>query len=300
MQRSLLVVGVVVLAAAGLACGGAGDAPSVSGGPPAAPIAGTIVSAAPSATEMLFALGAGDRVVGVTDYCLHPAAAQALPRIGGFMTPSLERIFARRPAAVVYFPSIVRDPAAFAAGLRHAGIAPVGVEIGNVAAVRAAVSQLAAAFGVAERAAAVVARLDAELAAARAEFAGRPRRRVLVALSEELDQCYVAGAGTFVDELLEAAGAENAAGGQSGYYVISPESLLAGDPDVVIDASRVHADPRDAGERARAAWGRLTALRAVREGRVRACADDAAIQPGLRLAQGVRTLGRLIHGEPPR
>src|ERR1043165_1036300 len=60
-----------------------------------------IVSLAPSITEMLFALGFGDRLVGVTTYCDYPAEARQLPKIGGFMSPSIEAIVAKRPDLVI-------------------------------------------------------------------------------------------------------------------------------------------------------------------------------------------------------
>src|SRR5262249_56294031 len=77
-----------------------------------------IISVAPSITEMLFALGLGDQVVGVTTYCKYPEAAKAKPKIGGYTTPSLERILALRPDQVI----MMKNRPDVAGKLRRAGI----------------------------------------------------------------------------------------------------------------------------------------------------------------------------------
>jgi iron complex transport system substrate-binding protein len=250
---------------------------------------------APSATEVLFALGAGDAVVGVTDYCRRPPEAAARARIGGYMTPSLERVLGLAPDLVCYFPSVLQDPTGFAGGLAAAGVPGLPLAMGDIAQVYDAVGQLGSRVGRVAEAEALVARLRAALAKARAESAGRPVRRALVAVDGDPKQCFVAGGGTFVAELLALAGGENVAAARPGYYVISAEALLAADPDVIIDASRVHEDPAAAATATSAAWEPLGHLRAVRSGRVHALADDAAIQPGLRLADGVQALARCLH-----
>src|SRR5438552_18748807 len=90
-----------------------------------------IVSVAPAITEMLFALGAGDLVVGVTTYCNYPEAAKAKPKIGGYTTPSLEAILALRPDEVI----TMKNRPDVAQKLRQTGIEVVELQPENLAGV---------------------------------------------------------------------------------------------------------------------------------------------------------------------
>ncbi len=272
--------------------------PGVRG--PAAP--GRVVSCAPGATEILFALGAGARVVGVTDFCASPPEVARKERIGGYATPSLEKVLSLRPDLVVLVPSIVREAASFEARLREAGIRVLGLRLGGIAEVGAAARAVAAALGEPESGERLASRISADAAAARAEFAGRPRRRVLVAFSHDPGNLFVAGRGTFVAEMLEAAGGENIATGAEGYFVMGLETLLAADPDVIVDAAGPMEDPEAARRGAEATWrtGALASLRAVREGRLRVTTESAVVVPGPRIAEGIRALGGSIHAEAGR
>ncbi|MCI0341018.1 MAG: helical backbone metal receptor [Planctomycetales bacterium] len=273
--------------------------PSSPGGP--VPPPARVVSCAPSATELLFALGAGGRVVGVTDFCASPPEVATKERIGGYSTPSLEKVLSLRPDLVVLVPSIVQEAEAFQARLAEAGVRVLPLRLGGIPEVSAAARAIALALGDPAGGERVAARIAADVAAARTESAGLPRRRVLVAFSHDPGNLFVAGRGTFVAEMLEAAGGENVATGAAGYFVMGLESLLAADPDVVVDAAGPMEDPEAARRGAEATWrtGALASLRAVREGRLRVTTESAVIVPGPRLAEGIRALGRLIH-EPVR
>lgn len=291
MKRFWTSVCLTIASLAGFACNGKDQGPSI----PVGAVPQRIVSIAPSATEILFAIGAGDRVVGRTDWCVRPSAATRLPSVGGYATPSLEAVLALEPDCVVYVPSIVRDAPAFAAALQAAGARVVPVDMAGVASAVATITALGDAVGVPERAAGLATRLRAELAELRTAGTRRVRPRVLVTLSHEPHALFVAGQGTFIAELLELAGAVNAVS-DPGYFAISAEALLAAAPEVIIDAAGPMEDRAAAAKASTALWARFAQLPAVADGRLHLVTDASIIVPGVRMPDAVRVLAGYIHG----
>jgi iron complex transport system substrate-binding protein len=291
MKRFWTTLCLAIAAVATLSCNGKAQRPAVApAGPPQ-----RIVSVAPSATEILFAIGAGDRVVGRTDWCVRPKAAQPLPSIGGYSTPSLEAVLALQPDCVVYVPSIVRDAPAFAQAMEAAGARVVPVEMAGIESAIATITELGKATGAEQHAGALAAQLRRDLAEATAAFTGKGAPRVLVTLSHEPHALFVAGRGTFIAELLELTGARNAAQAD-GYFAISAEALLAAAPDVIIDAAGPMENPVRAAAASKRLWARFADLPAVKAKRVHLITDAAVIVPGPRMADAVRLFGSLVHG----
>ncbi len=260
---------------------------------------GRIVSTAPSITEMLFALGLGDRVVGVTTFCRYPPEAARKPKIGDYLRPNLELIVAARPDLVI----VERT------GVRRGGLPPgarrPGLEVddGALAGIYDSIERIGRAAGVPERAAALNARLRAELEALARRTAGRPRPRTLIVLGRtpgRLEGIVAAGRGSYLDELIGLAGGRNIfADTVSAYGKVPLEAVLARDPEVIVDLGEM-ADPESFDERRRRAvvalWRRQPALSAVRSGRVYAAASAAFLVPGPRVAEAARALAEMIHG----
>jgi iron complex transport system substrate-binding protein len=279
---------------------GWGCAPRAPDGPePASAPPQRVVSLAPSLTETLFALGLGERVVGVTRYCAHPPEVRRLPQVGGHLDPSYEAIVALEPDLVVLIPS------SEASGrlLSDLGVPVLEVDQHDVAAVLASVSVLAEACGVPERGAALRSAMEARLAAVAAAVAGRPRPRTVVVVSHEIGagavrSVWAAGPDTFYDGVLELAGGVNAvAEGLVQYPELSREGLAALDPEVVID---VVAGVEERGldlDSIRAGWGALAELRAVRGGRVRVLVGEMMVVPGPRLPEMVAAVAGALHPE---
>src|SRR5580658_5329321 len=139
-----------------------------------------IVSTFPSITETLFALGAGDRVVGVSDYCRYPAAALSLPKVGSYTKPDPERIALLRPDLVF----IQKSAANLADRLDALGIRHVEVKIGSLAEVYSMIRDIGRAAGLPERAEELNDNIRSRLHAFRTEAAGRPRPRVLIVVGK--------------------------------------------------------------------------------------------------------------------
>jgi iron complex transport system substrate-binding protein len=253
----------------------------------AAPVGASsrIVSLAPSTTEILFALGAGGRVVGVSRFCDYPAAAARLPRVGGFNDPSLEAVLALRPTLVTG----ARGPGNRGAVDRLSAqqIETYFPEDHSLADVRAAIRGLGARTAHATDADALVAGIDRHLLAIRAALAGRPRPRVLLVFGRR--PLSVAGPQTFADEMLRAAGGDNVVVSGPAYPTLGIERVLELAPDVILEAGMV------AGVDGDFDWARYPSIPAVRDGRVRRFEDDRVLRPGPRVADGVAVLARLLH-----
>jgi iron complex transport system substrate-binding protein len=233
---------------------------------------------------MAIELGAREQLVGVDDFSARqePAAA-GLPRVGGLYDPSLEAVVALRPDLVVLVPSA--EQRGFQEQLAALGIARFVTDPVSYDDVLATLDALGAQLGRAAEAEAVVARLRAARAHAQAESAGREPVRALLVLQR--DPLFVAGGGTFVDDMLRASGAQNLAAELPGRWPrASREWLLAVRPALVIDATD---EPEPAGE----FWARWPSLHA----RIVSLPAGAVTLPGPRLDRALALLARALRGD---
>ena len=193
-----------------------------------------IISLAPIVTETLFAVGAGGRVVGVTRFCDRPAAAQALPKVGGYTDPQLEAMLALRPDLVIAMPSFGQRTVLDA--LRSRGV-PVLVGFGDTFdEMRDLLRAIGRAVDAGPQGEALTVKLDAQLArvAARAKTAATHPRTVIVVSTSPL---VVAGPGTFANEAIPIAGGTSiVALTAPAWPVWSLETLAASKPNVVVTA----------------------------------------------------------------
>jgi len=162
-----------------------------------------IVSLAPNMTETVYALGAQDRLVGVTTYCDYPPAAAAKEKVGGPLSPSLEQIVALRPDVVLAAKTANRRETLEA--LERLGIAVYGTNPKSVEEVLDSTRRVADAIGAREQGEALVAQLRARLAALKQRLSGRPERRVLFVVWH--DPLISVGRNTFLADALRWAGA---------------------------------------------------------------------------------------------
>lgn len=243
-----------------------------------------IVTLTPSATEIVAALGATGRLVGVDEYSTFPPEVNGLPRVGSFLQPSFEHIVRLRPDLVV-----ADDVHAGAASaLRGAGIDVLLTPMHSLPDLRRAFTVIGERTGLERPAAAAVAALDDAVAAARARKRGAGVR-VLIVIDREaggLGNMIAASSGSWLDELVAITGAQNVlAGTVARYPKVSPEELLRARPDVILDVSYA-ASP----ERAAAEWARLPELPAVVHGRVRVLKDPFLLGPSPRVAEALAAL----------
>jgi len=257
-----------------------------------------IVSLAPNITEMLYALGLGERVAGVTIFCDWPPEVAARPKVGGMVNPSLETIVAL--GADLVFATADGNRPEDVNRLAALGVATYTIDTRSVDDVLRSLVTIGELTGRADRARELVAALDRRREAVRARVSGREPVSVFAAIDRA--PLISAGAGTFVGELLTLAGGRNIAGASPiKYPVFSFEQLLADDPAVILDAS----DPlplstEELQERWRALPG-AGALRAMRTGRMVSVGQGSFFRPGPRIVDSLERLAALLHpAEPAR
>ena len=251
-----------------------------------------IVSMAPNITEILFALGLGDRVVGVTRFCDYPPAALAIPKIGGLIDPNIEVIESLRPDLVIAFRG---NPLRMVERIRKLGLPVFVLDIGSGL---DAIDPLIAKIGLVTRrgaeARALGSSLRARIAAVATAFEGVPSKpRVLVLLFSQ--GLWTAGGGSYVSDLVARAGAVNIAAGVPQKWILwSPEKIIRGDPDAVFILTQTGADFAAARDRL-TREAHLGGLEAVKRGRVYRLDESSASRFGPRLADVLEVMAHDLH-----
>jgi iron complex transport system substrate-binding protein len=249
-----------------------------------------IVSLVPSVTEDLYAIGAQEALVGVTDFCDYPPQARSKTRVGDMLAPNLETVVGLKPDLVVATRS--GNAKETFDQLRRLGIPVYLVDPVSVADVLRLIAGLGDLTGRRDGAAAVSAALERRLAAVRERVEGRPRPRVLYVLWPE--PLIVPGRGSLVSELIALAGGLSVTADQGpGYPRMSLEAAVGRAPEVIILAR--HGGP--AGPAALPQWQRLESLPAIKGGRLYAVDGNLLHRYGPRVAEGLESIARLLHPE---
>ena len=256
-----------------------------AGDPLPAPAArARIVSLIPATTEILFALGAGDRVVGRTHWDGWPPEVHQVPDLGDGIRPSIETVIGARPDLVILYASGDNRDAARA--LRSAGIDVISLRIDSIAEFERAALLLGDAVGESARARTVVDSVRATLTRVRNATSGRPRPTIFMLAWET--PLMTIGSGSFLSELVEIAGGQNVFGDLEGPSPqVSFEEVLRRDPQYILGR------PETAGNLA--AKQRWRGLPAVREGRVLVMDTALVGRPGVRLGEAAVSIARLLH-----
>jgi iron complex transport system substrate-binding protein len=258
----------------------------------AQPGARRIVSIIPATTEMLFAMGVGDRLVAVGSYDRFPPEVEKLPRVGALLDPDVERIIALRPDLVILYgtQSDLRTQ------LDRARIPAFPYVHRGLPDITETIRALGARVGVPDAANALAAKLERELTAIRTKVANRPRPRTMLVFGRErgtLRGLDVSGGVGFLHDMLEAAGGTDLFGDIKQQAVqVSTEMLLARAPEVIIELQYA----RDAATRDdMAAWNALPSVPAVRNRRVYVLRGEDLVVPGPRVATATERLARTLH-----
>jgi iron complex transport system substrate-binding protein len=253
-----------------------------------------IVTLTPAATETLFALGVGDRLVGkAQDILLYPPRAAGVPDVekfdGSAIVVDVERIVADKADLVIAGGNFGTPPDAVDK-LRSLGVPVVVVYAPSVEGVYTDIELLGAAVGRPTAAAAMVATMRNAFDEVAAAVAGAPTPRVYYEL-DATDAFYAPSDQSFLAEMITDAGGDPITTGSPDKYAISAERLLAADPEVILLADT--ASGVTAGDVvARPGWGTMTA---VKEGDIRPIDDTTISRPGPRLFLGLELLASTIH-----
>lgn len=247
-----------------------------------------IVSLVPGVTEMLFAIGAADRLVGRTDFCDYPPAARAKPSVGGMVAPSLELLVSLKPDLVIVTSSGNSDDTRMQ--LERLRLPVYLVDPHGLSDVFRTMERLGDLTDRRARAGALVAGLEGRVRAVATRVAARPRPRVLYVVWPE--PLIVPGRGAAVTELIALAGGDSVtAEGPEGYPRYSVEAAVAGAPDVIVLARH----GAGVAPYAREKWERFAGLPAIRAGRLHAVDGDLFHRFGPRVVDALEILARLLH-----
>ena len=251
-----------------------------------------IVSLAPSVTELLFSIGAGDQVVGIDNYSDQPAGlVESIPKVGSDYEPSLETIVRMEPDVV--FTSMSANRRETVESLDRMGVPVFVTDTRTLRDLDLTLRNLGAVTGHLKRAEDQISSLAIGFDRVRRRVRGHQKPRVLVVIWD--DPLYVAGSATFTDDLIEMAGGTNVAADAVGFAKYPLERVLHAAADVIVLPS--HAPKA---EKARETyWSRWSGLPAVKDKRVYVVEDALIIRPGPRLVQGAELLAGLINPERP-
>jgi len=245
-----------------------------------------IVSLAPSNTEILFALGLGDKVVGVTDWCNYPPEALDKEKVGGYVTPDIEKIVALNPdlILVAYGTPMEVINTMVGLGLTVFGIKTTDLDdvLNDIKTVGEITDkEVEAQVLTSEMAVGIKAVTDQT-----EELEQRPKVFYIVGHEPSL---WTAGSGTFIHELIEKGGGVNTCQNITGYSEISIEYVLARDPEIIITSEYSYDWALNATE--------LASTNASQTGRIYTLDDNLVQRPGPRLVEGLEWFACFIHPE---
>ncbi|HBT46273.1 MAG TPA: cobalamin-binding protein [Peptococcaceae bacterium] len=250
-----------------------------------------LVSLSPGNTEILFALGLGDKVVGVDDYSDYPPEAVEVPKVGGFSNPNVEKIMALEPDLVLatnMHEQAVRR-------LEEVGIPVAVVSPKSVEGVLGSIGWISKAAAAEEEAADLVDHLKERIQKVRSAVEGiPPEERPWVYYEVYYDPIMTAGPRTFIGQLIELAGGRNIAyDAQTDYPEFSAEAIIERNPEVIIFPQWHGSESLTVEQvKSRPGWQQV---RAVKNDRVFGVDADIMSRPGPRVVEALELLARLIH-----
>jgi iron complex transport system substrate-binding protein len=248
---------------------------------------------------MLFAIGAGKEVVGVSSFDHFPPQVEKIQRVGALLDPDLERILSLKPDLVIVYNSQTD----LRAQLDRATIPTFVYKHAGLADVTATMQELGNRVGRDTEAATAATRIQAAIDDTRRRVAGRTKPRVVLVFGREagaLRGIYASGGVGFLNDMLDAAGGVNAfADVKRESLQATTELILARRPDVIIElrGSAATAEDRRAMRRD---WNVLQSVPAVQNDRVYLIADQRVVVPGPRVAEGTRLLAATLHPDAMR
>jgi iron complex transport system substrate-binding protein len=242
-----------------------------------------IVSLAPSVTETLFALGLGDRVIGVTSYCDYPPEAAHKEKVGDTQRPSIEKIIALGADLVIA--STASQLEQFVKNLDQLGIPVYVSNPRDLEGVIESIARIGEVTGASEAARALAGKLRDRLSDVESRLAGRARPRVFLILSSE--PLITTGGKSFFNDLITRAGGLSISADQNvDYPLYSMETAVAEKPEVIFLQSGDDRLP-----------DRLKQTPASQAGRVFHISDDLLLRPGPRIMDGLEQMAAAIHPE---
>ena len=252
-----------------------------------------IVSVVPAVTEMLYAIGAGDRVVGVSSYDRYPPEVERVTKVGALLDPDVERILSLRPDLV----AVYRSQTDLLTQLARARISPFVYAHTGLDDITDTIRQLGDRIGSSGRAGALASDIERRIAAVRTRTAGTTRPRTLIVMGRDafsLRGIYASGGVGFIHDMVTAAGGENVFADAPRQAVqATSELVIARRPDVILE---LRAEPLDRAteEREIRTWSAVASVPAVKQRRIHIIGDARTVIPGPRVAEGLELIAAAL------
>jgi len=252
-----------------------------------------IISFGPSITEILFALGLEDKVVGVGDYSDYPEAAQLKPKIGNAFSPSLEKIVELDPDLVFTVKQEQLNMELDALGIKFIVLDPEDID-----GILEDIELVGEITGTKKRAGELIKDMQDSISQVLAQVKDAAKARVFFIVdATDLTLPWTAGTGSFIDALITMAGGENIAAQTPGAWVqFSLEQIVGSAPDIIIIQTMPGGIPTVSKEalEQHPVWGEMAA---VKQGQTRFIDGDLISRPGPRIVQGLEEMVKIIHPE---
>jgi len=253
-----------------------------------------IVSLAPNLTEILFALELDEKIVGVSNNSDYPAAAANKKKVGSFWRPNIETIIAAKPDLVVTLQTRTGQQKSVSDSLRRLGFKVLTLKIEKIEELFTAIREIGKATDCQQLSGEVVKNISNKLNLVQSKVS--PANKVRVLWVVQVEPLRVAGRNTFINELIELAGGENAIGRTvSQYPQIGTEELLACGAETIIQSAMGKSNISEQQKAAERFWSRRLTLPAVKNNRIYVIEADTALRLGPRLPEGAETVARCLH-----
>jgi iron complex transport system substrate-binding protein len=251
-----------------------------------------IVSLAPNITEILYELGLSDRIIAVSNDCDWPLEALDKKKMGSFWQPNLEAVIACKPDLVITL--WFEQQNNVAESLKRLGYRVLTLRLEKIEELGPAIKKIGEFTGYDNEAEQLISNINGQLEQAKQKFSTSNKPRVLWVVQPE--PLRVASGDTFITELLELAGAQNAITSTSIQYPgLSTEELLTCRADVIIQAAMNKETLERQKQEAIKFWSKYTNLPAVRNNRIYVIDADTILRLGPRIGQGLEQIGQIIH-----
>lgn len=253
-----------------------------------------IVSLSPTNTELLFALGLEDKVVGDTDYCNYPAEAVNKTKVGGITNVNVEQVAVLNPD-VVFATSLTKNETADK--LQSMGYPVFVNDPRNLSDIQRSIKNMGVVCGTPDNATLLNDRINTSIKAITDKTSGlNDSQKPSVLMLLDTNDCYVAGANCYGSDLINVTGGRNVATSLNDYQAMSKEAIIKADPDIIImpvdqysqaDFEKLRNGTDD--------W--MKQLSAVKSGHVYAIASDPIFRPGPRVIEAAQAMAKVIHPE---
>jgi iron complex transport system substrate-binding protein len=257
-----------------------------------------VVSLAPNITEILFSLGLGEKVVGVSEFSNYPPEAKQIPRVGALLNPNFEAIVALKPDLVIMVDEMADEQGRFDS-LR---IKTLIVKHDSIDDILESIKLIGRRCGKTNEAEKIVSRINNKIEQIQNSIQNQVRPRVMISLGHDYSQdtkakpqnISIAGDDGFYSQMIEYAGGRNVYNGHIPFPVVSWESVVSMNPQIIIDIGPVQTKPVDK-EILVQQWKNFSQVDAVKDNAIYVFTEDYTAIPGPRFILTLEKIARIIN-----